>query len=528
MATDKYLNNKYNDWTPIKKIGGGKYLCRCSCGFEKVQYIKNIVSGSSKSCGHDRRLVGKKFGLWEIKEELGRGKVLCQCDCGTVKELYKKSVILGETHSCGCLNTSGKLDIINRRFGSLVAKEFRGNATWLCQCECGKTTIVSRRALVEGLTKSCGCKKGDNLKNTMMNVYGDIASCRIHNAREDWQIEILHDSNKLREYIEKLPVKNPTIKQLCTNFNVNDSTMLLAIHKAKLEDIVTIKPMFSNYELDICNILKANEINFIRNDRNTLDGKEIDIYLPDYKLGIEFNGNFWHSNRFKDKYYHQQKSILAIKKGIQLIHIFEYEWNNEKTKNKIVNLLIGYVKKDKQRYYARNLEVCEVSNEEAKELEDLYHLQGAINSKINIGLKNCFGEIVGLMTFGIPRYDSNHQYEMLRLCYKNNLIIVGGKEKMFKYFLKKYKPSSIISYCNISKFNGNSYIELGFKSLGITEPNYVWVGEFGDVKNRYRTQKHKLLEKGLGSDEDTEVSIMERLNYSKIYDTGNLRFSWKV
>ena len=82
-------------------------------------------------------------------------------------------------------------------------------------------------------------------------------------------------------------------------------------------------------------------------NRTILAGLEIDIYLPDYKLGIEFNGDYYHSSAFKDKYYHQHKSLLAISKGINLVHIWEHEWNNitvcQSIKELLTNIIIKHV-----------------------------------------------------------------------------------------------------------------------------------------------------------------------------------------
>ena len=47
------------------------------------------------------------------------------------------------------------------------------------------------------------------------------------------------------------------------------------------------------------------------NTRNYLDGKEIDIFIPEKNIGIEFNGNYWHSSLYKEKKYHYNKMMLA-------------------------------------------------------------------------------------------------------------------------------------------------------------------------------------------------------------------------
>ena len=66
--------------------------------------------------------------------------------------------------------------------------------------------------------------------------------------------------------------------------------------------------------------------NIKHNDRSIIRPKELDIYLPDLKLAIEYNGLYWHSiERGTDKYAHRNKSIACREKDIRLIHLFEFE-----------------------------------------------------------------------------------------------------------------------------------------------------------------------------------------------------------
>jgi len=64
----------------------------------------------------------------------------------------------------------------------------------------------------------------------------------------------------------------------------------------------------------------------IENDRSILNGKELDIYLPEKKLAFEFDGLYWHSEMFLPKDYHKNKTNSCESKGVQLIHIFEDDW----------------------------------------------------------------------------------------------------------------------------------------------------------------------------------------------------------
>lgn len=87
----------------------------------------------------------------------------------------------------------------------------------------------------------------------------------------------------------------------------------------------------NNLEIEIFEFIRSIYPNTIRqNDRKILEGKELDIYIPKLKLGIEIDGDYWHSNIFKNKDFHYNKSNLCQSLGIRLIHIQEYMWHNNK------------------------------------------------------------------------------------------------------------------------------------------------------------------------------------------------------
>lgn len=102
---------------------------------------------------------------------------------------------------------------------------------------------------------------------------------------------------------------------------------------------------YSKYEDEICDFLKGINSSLVieQHNRTILDGKEIDIYFPAQKIGIEFNGLRWHTEWFsnKDRNYHLNKTIEANRKGIGLIQIFEDEYieRKELVLNKIKHIL---------------------------------------------------------------------------------------------------------------------------------------------------------------------------------------------
>ena len=189
---------------------------------------------------------------------------------------------------------------------------------------------------------------------------------------------------------------------------------------------------------------------------------EVDIFIVSLNIAIEYNGSYWHSDIKKDSQYHLKKSNLLKEKGIRLIHIYDYEWINNK--DNIKEYLIAQMNMINERIYARNCVVKEVGIKECKELLE-YHQQGLTKAKKYYGLYYN-DEIVLCMLFGRlnnPKQEKDVDiWEVKREICKKGVIVVGGKSKVFKVFEKENNPKKVVSFVDNSKFTGNSYIKMGF------------------------------------------------------------------
>ena len=495
----------FGEWKVIEYKGSSQWLCECSCTTRKVVKAQVLKSGKSTSCGHNttgfKDLTGQAFGYWKVLEYRGNGRWLCTCTrCNKTKEVLRYNLINGCSTSCGCTKGLHKIiDLTGKRFGELTVQKYIGGNKWLSRCSCGNMSINYSHNLRKSDTISCGCKE----------------------AKPYTKEEIL---NKISEY-KKENGELPFTEDLCDLLDRAITSVRRYIHKYDLYYYINHN-FRSKPERGICELFPTTS----RNVRNIVNGYELDLYYPERKIAIEFNGSYWHSELYKDKYYHQQKTAACARQGIRVIHIFEYEWDDLEKREKIINILsntLGINKKE--RVYARKTTIQKISNDEAMSFLDKYHLQNSTSSTINLG---CFykDELIGVITFGKPRFNNNYEYEIHRLCWKNEVQVVGGTEKLFKYFLKNYNPQSIITYADISKFTGDVYTKIGFRIIKpnpITEPNYVWWKSYGNVvMSRYQTQKHKLLEMGLGTEDQTENEIMTNNGFVKIYDAGNLKLEW--
>lgn len=255
-----------------------------------------------------------------------------------------------------------------------------------------------------------------------------------------------------------------------------------------------------------------------------IERKCYDIHILDTNVLLEIDptythnavGNHWDKNGM-DKYYHRDKSQLATNNGYRCIHIFD--WDNL---DKIVNML-----KPKENVYARNCIIAEIDYNTASKFETEYHLQGDCRGqKICLGLYHK-GELIQVMTFGKPRYNKKYQLELLRLCTHCNYRMVGGAEKLFKYFVRKYNPQSIISYCDLSKFTGDVYQRLGFKHQYSTEPSKIWSRGKDKVTNNLLMQRgyDQLFGADYGKGTSNEQLMLEN-GWLPVYDCGQAVYTY--
>jgi possible homing endonuclease len=273
---------------------------------------------------------------------------------------------------------------------------------------------------------------------------------------------------------------------------------------------------------DFASLLDANNIKYEREFRC---GK----YSYDFKVVntlIEINPTATHNTYFspygdksvKGKYYHRDKSKLARDSGYNVIHVFDWD-----DKSKIINLL-----RDRDIVYARKCDVRLVDSVECNQYLMTYHLQDKCNSQtIRLGLYYN-NQLVSLMTFGVARYNKKYEYELLRYCASHN--VVGGANKLFKYFVDNYKPNSIISYCDTSKFSGKVYDMLGFKIDTVNVPSCHWysVKENKHITdNLLRMQGYdRLFKENHGKGTSNEELILAR-GYLPVYDCGQATYIWR-
>ena len=334
--------------------------------------------------------------------------------------------------------------------------------------------------------------------------------------------------NRLKEHGELLNFSDGEYKIKCGNCSGEFSILYtLMYNRAISGDIVctycnpkkqTIK------ENELLNFIKEKYVGEIVTKSRKVISNEIDIYLPCIGLAFEFNGLYWHSDLYKNRNYHLNKTKECLSNNIRLFHIWEDDWDYKK---EIVKSIIINKLGKSESIYARKTEIMEITdNVVIRDFLEKNHLQGFIGSSVKLGLFYN-NELVSLMTFGKLRKSlgSNSKkgtYELLRFCNKLNTNVLGGASKLLKYFINNYKPSEIISYSDSSRYNGDMYEKLGFKLSHETVPNYYWIVD-GIKRHRFNYRKDKLVRNGHDANK-TEIEIMNGLGYYRIFDSGSKKW----
>lgn len=216
--------------------------------------------------------------------------------------------------------------------------------------------------------------------------------------------------------------------------------------------------------------------------------------------------------------YHLCKSLLARTNGYNCIHIFD--WDDQ---DSIVQQLLS----PKRTIYARKCQLHEVDKDSCDEFLNNNHLQKTCRGQsIRLGLYYS-NELVEIMTFGKPRYNKNYDWELLRLCNKSSLRIVGGASKLFSHFLHNYS-GSVISYCDTAKFDGNVYSKIGMKLEYTTDPAKVWSRGAEKITDNLLRQRgyDQLFKTSYGKGSSNE-ELMIRSGWLPVYDCGQSVYSYK-
>ena len=505
----------FGNWAVLQYSGERMWQCECLCSKHTLKEVSaySLTSGKSLSCGQCNSVkskvnVGDHFGEWTVVALEPKYKALCECSCEakTRKSINIYSLLNGTSTSCGKghdRNSWNVKDLTGMKFGDLTALEYIPNSKgrWLCKCECGNFKIAQRSHLLDGRAHCCAdCSNATPLIDLKGLKFGKLTPKK-YLGNKLW----LCDCD-------------------CGNERVTTSRRL---RKGRVKSCgCLILEQGSLAEKSIAELFPG----CIRSNRDIIAPQELDIYIPDTKTAIEYNGIYWHSNQIlEDMYFHQNKSLKCYNKGIRLIHIFEHEWANENTRAKILNIIDN---NDKKYIDNDDIEIAEIDYETYNCVKEIYSLS---NEDIKVDI--CLGifslieqtELIGVASF---TKIGDGEFRLVDICLDDSAIVENKLKLIIKYMSDKYNATTIRYICDFGKNYTTDIESAGFTLCDVTEPNahFVHHSKFIEISEEELASKMTDINReeyyNILSAEEREELIRE-LGYHTIYDSGNAVFVWE-
>lgn len=355
----------------------------------------------------------------------------------------------------------------------------------------------------------------DKSRKTMVEKYGydnpwkntdhDRKAIAQRNFSEETK-EIINSKELYTNFVE-----GKSIPTIANELQINATTVFNYLKKYDIPIELS-----SSFEDEIYSFLKTLNINIRTRDRTVISPKELDFYLPDYKLGIEFNGLYWHSCQVIDDNTHRDKWLRCNEAGVRLLMINEDEWvrNPDIWKKKILNLL-GMSEKG---IGARKLTIQDIPTKDAYSFCERHHIQGPPQGTVRAVGAFHGNTLVGCLTYARQRKTGS--LDLSRYC-SDGKVYAGMFSKLLKH---SNINEPLVTFADLRYSDGKLYQNNGFILDGEIRPDYKYVKR---NKTYHKSAFSKrLIKKKYGIDWGTERDMMRYLNYSRIYDCGKIRYKW--
>ena len=352
-----------------------------TCQFcnSKRRKFANVARGYASTCGtksciavwrsHLNSESSKKIN-WE--SSIRKREVTCQDKYGGVSNLsggtqsrQKAADMLLEVH--GVTHPLKSQTILDKRIKTTLQRH-------------GTLNFITGEKAKESLLKNWGVTNPMHLKEFRRRVAEVQSKSKLVELQErcnTYDIRIIDGEGLAKYYLDLHCDRCDTLH---TNMLRQTVNFLLRSGCSPCHVCHPINRYRSSGEDEVAQFIQSVYDGEVHTNRKYL-GTEVDIIIPDLKLGIEYNGVYWHGELRKEPEYHKQKKILIQDVGYELIHIWEDDWANPVKRAIIESKLLHKLGLTPHRVGARECEVTQVSPSEATTFMQDNHLQGSVNAK---------------------------------------------------------------------------------------------------------------------------------------------------
>ena len=298
------------------------------------------------------------------------------------------------------------------------------------------------------------------------------------------------------------------------------SNSFFAIRAKRAERCCTkcnpIERFSSTGEKELQDFIEELGFEISRNDRTM--GFEIDALVKSMNVAFEFNGTYWHSELFKYKKFHLEKSKKCEAQNVSLYHVWQSDC--EQKKDLVKSRIRRVLGKTPTVIAARKCKVEKIDNKTASSFFDNNHVMG--NSGRCTVMYGLFSDntIVAAISVGKSRFKKG-EIELLRYATHIDFSIIGGFEKMMKQFSRDFPNETLITYCDKSWGRGDFYSKKGFTFIGETPVDF-WYMKDGCKVNRF-TMRSKIMKEN--PDSKFEEIVKEKKIY-RTYGCGSTKWSF--
>ena len=346
---------------------------------------------------------------------------------------------------------------------------------------------------------------------TIMDLYGASnpmqipgvatkVSSALRKSKRDRSTYVMQDGRLLVEICEEKGILPTTLRNVWQTHNGDLATI------AEWVENYNSKSTHTSIEINMLALLQKAGIDAIRFNKN-FNGYRPDIATEDLKVFIECDGLYYHSEKFRDKLYHNNKAKMFEELGVKA---FQFRENEILLKPDICVSMILVACNMAKKIHARKTNIKTFKNSEVYEFFETNHLMGNHSASRPIALVDKDENILACMTYQIKKSGS---LEIIRFASKLNTVVVGGFSKLLKAIELKHPNLDIKSFVDLRYSVGSSLVKNGFikesESIG-----FSWVKNSKCVYNRLHCRAN-MDDRNL-----SEAEYAKEMKLIKIYDAG--------
>lgn len=485
----------------------------------KFKHEKQEVLDQTQYLPHNASMPQR---LWHIIHQTEKipGCKICQSPVSWNRRLTQYKTYCGDPK---CPNIDP--DVIERKRAKLDYKEITKKRQQTCKEKYGHTNYLASEAGKIVVKDSFDTQTPKQKKQR----YNKATQSRQKTIKEKYGVnnigflyyadaDVLQQLNVVDWLTDQHHKQKKSLTTIATELGVASGSTTVGKYLRKCGIEVLNPSPISSGEREIGMFLDQHNIQYNTNDRSIIHPFELDIYIPQHNLAIEYCGLYWHSEqKGKDKWYHHNKWKRCMEQGVQLLTVYEDEWQQvqQQVKQKILHLL-GI--DNRKRIFARKCKIGTVTSTNKKLFLNSNHIQGNGPSGINLGLWSD-DELVAVMCI---QERPEHHY-LTR--YATSQHVVGGFSKLLKYFQQHYTWSKLVSFADLRWSSGNLYESTGWVLDQTIVPDYYYSPNGRDRFHKFNYRRKnlpKLLDR-------FDPSMSERQNCDingilRIWDCGKRRF----